>query len=387
MPAEEALVLLSIKPQSLYAYVSRGRIRAIADPVDSRKSLYSRHDVRALSQKKRRPRARAEIAAGTIAWGEPVLESSISTVRDGELYFGEALARDLAETLSLEQVAAHHWNVVPLSDGPASTMTIPDHADTKARGYAFLADAAASGTATLGRTSGVLAGRDAAALLSGFTDAMIGTRHAGPIHKRLQAAWRLSDSGADGVRRSLVLISDHELNPSSFAVRVAASTGTPLAAAALAGYATLNGPRHGDATSRSQSFLRSALAQDDLTSLINQSAEFGGYAMGFGHTLYPDGDPRAAALLQALDLGSELARVLEDATDILGQRPNIDAALGALAITLDLPEDAPFCLFAIGRLAGWLAHAIEQVSSGRLIRPRARFVPRGIGLSARSDPH
>lgn len=375
MTAEEALSVLSIKPQSLYAYVSRGRVRAIAAPDDSRKSLYSRHDVRALSQKKRRPRGRAEIAAGAIAWGEPVLESSISTVRDGQLYFGAVPACELANSLTLEEIAARHWDVA-LPEQPAEKSLIPSHADMKARGYAYLSEAAATGPSTLGRTRTVLARRDASALLSGFADAIIGTQHQGAIDERLQAAWTLTDDEADKVRRALVLMSDHELNPSTFAVRVAASTGTPLAAAALAGFATLNGPRHGDATSRAQLFLRAALQQNDLTALINQSAAFGGFAMGFGHPLYPDGDPRAAALLEAMDLSPHLARVLDEASDILGQKPNIDAALGALSITLELPEDAPFALFAVGRLSGWLAHAIEQVSSGQLIRPRARFVPR-----------
>ncbi|MEM9938361.1 MAG: citrate synthase [Pseudomonadota bacterium] len=375
MSAEEALAALAIKPQSLYAYVSRGRLRAIPDPSDSRKSLYSRHDVRALKQKKRRPRGRADIAAGTIAWGEPVLESSISTVRDGQLYFGETLASELADTQTLEQVAARHWSI-PEFEPAAPATDIAAATSAKARGYTFLAEAAATGTACLSRPKEVLARRDAASLLSGFADAMIGTRHSGPIHTRLQAAWQLSNQGGDQIRRALVLISDHELNPSSFAVRVAASTGTPLAAAALAGYAALNGARHGDATARAEQFLRSALQHSDLTALVNQSAEFGGYAMGFGHPLYPDGDPRAASLISALEPSPALSGILQETADILGNAPNIDAGLGTLSIALDLPEDAAFTLFAIGRMAGWLAHAIEQITSGELIRPRARYVAR-----------
>ncbi|MFM8375003.1 MAG: citrate/2-methylcitrate synthase, partial [Phenylobacterium sp.] len=71
----------------------------------------------------------------------------------------------------------------------------------------------------------------------------------GPIHLRLAKAWRLGPGGpgADLIRRALVLLADHELNPSAFAARVAASTGASLAACALAGLAALSGPRHGGA--------------------------------------------------------------------------------------------------------------------------------------------
>lgn len=77
---------------------------------------------------------------------------------------------------------------------------------------------------------------------------------------------------------------------------------------------------------------------------------------GFDHPLYPDGDPRAAT---------------EAAT---GLAPNIDFALVVLTRALNLPPDAPFILFATARSAGWAAHAIEQLQTGRLIRPRARYV-------------
>ena len=95
---------------------------------------------------------------------------------------------------------------------------------------------------------------------------------------------------------------------------------------------------------------------------------------GFDHPLYPDGDPRAAALLEAFEpppLLAELRSATETAT---GLAPNIDFALVSLARALNLPADAPFILFATARSAGWTAHAIEQLQSGRLIRPRARYV-------------
>ncbi len=82
-----------------------------------------------------------------------------------------------------------------------------------------------------------------------MTDAIAGQVGGGAIHNRLALAWGQGPGGpgADLIRRILVLMADHELNPSAFAARVAASTGTSLSAAALAGLATLSGPRHGGA--------------------------------------------------------------------------------------------------------------------------------------------
>src|SRR5690606_35288112 len=90
---------------------------------------------------------------------------------------------------------------------------------------------------------------EAATLLDVVADAIAGEAGSGAIHTRLSLAWGQGPGGAgcDLIRRALVLIADHELNASAFAARVAASTGASLAASALAGLATLSGPRHGGA--------------------------------------------------------------------------------------------------------------------------------------------
>ena len=95
---------------------------------------------------------------------------------------------------------------------------------------------------------------------------------------------------------------------------------------------------------------------------------------GFHHPLYPEGDPRAKALLEAFVPPADYQAVLTATKAATGKAPNIDFALAALASTLNLPEDAPFLLFAMARCAGWLAHAIEQVRTGTLIRPRALYI-------------
>src|SRR5690606_24250469 len=93
---------------------------------------------------------------------------------------------------------------------------------------------------------------------------------------------------------------------------------------------------------------------------------------GFGHPLYPDGDPRAATLLAGLpdERMLDFVATVEAGT---GLKASVDVGLFALERAYRLPAGAGISLFAAGRSVGWVAHAIEQTESGRLIRPRARF--------------
>ena len=188
------------------------------------------------------------------------------------------------------------------------------------------------------------------------------------LHGRAAANWRRPDA-ADILRRALVLLADHELNASTFATRVAVSTGAPLAAGVLSGLATLTGPLHG----------RASLGVLELVAGVNRAgAEVtirdwlsqGRPIAGFGHPLYPLGDPRATALLQQFPLPAEYAELRDVVEEAIGERPNVDFALAALTKVFNLPQEAPLILFALGRCAGWLAHALEQVTTGHPIRPR-----------------
>lgn len=372
--AEDACARLGVRPQTLYAYVSRGRLSVRPDPADPRRSLYRAADIAALAERKSRSRKVSEVAEGAISWGEPVMSSAITTVQGGRLYYRGRDAIRLAETETLESVArllrGGHGAALKRTDRPAP----PAAADMRTRAYLALAQRAALEPPARGRAPLALA-VDAATLLDVLTDAVAGEVGGGAIHNRLALAWGQGPGGpgADLIRRILVLVADHELNASAFAARVAASTGASLSAAALAGLATLSGPRHGGATEAVRRFAAEAAEAGPAQAIASRLADDRALP-GFGHNLYADGDPRAAALLARFQPPPDLARLQAQVWAITGQAPNVDFALMAACEALKLPRDAPFALFSVARCAGWIAHAIEQGQTDRLIRPRARYV-------------
>jgi citrate synthase len=374
LTAEQALDRLQVRPQTLYAYVSRGRVRAEPDPDEPRRSRYRASDVAALADKKARGRKAADVAVGAIAWGEPVLASAITAVRDGRLYYRGQDAVRLAETATLEEVARLLRGGRGLP--PDEEQVARPGASAVARAFATFAARAPSDPPSQGRGADDLAD-EAARLLDLMAVAVAGREglvpreeEEGAIHERLGRAWRAPRPQWDVIRRALVLLADHELNASTFTARVAASTGASLAAAVLAGLCALSGPRHGGMAAHVEAFAAKAAKVGWRKALGSASA----VPPGFGHALYPDGDPRAAALLDAIEVPPALAALRDAVEAETGERANVDFALTAVRQNLALPAEAPFALFAVARTAGWLAHAIEQVAEGRLIRPRARYV-------------
>jgi len=364
---------LRVRPQTLYAYVSRGRVRAEPDPAEPRRSRYRASDVAALAQRKARGRRAADVALGAIDWGEPVLASAITTAQGGRLCYRGQDATRLADTATLEEVARLLRGGLGLP--PDEEQVAPPGPTATARAFAAFAARAARDPPAQGRSADDLAG-EAARLLDLMAAAVAGREGAAPreeeqgaIHERLARAWRAPRHGWDAIRRALVLLADHELNASTFAARVTASTGASLAAAVLAGLCALSGPRHGGMAARVEAFAAAA-ARGGWRKAMKGSAA----PPGFGHALYPDGDPRAAALLAAIETPAPLLALQAAVQAETGLAANMDFALVALRQSLGLPAEAPFALFAVARTAGWLAHAIEQVETGGLIRPRARYV-------------
>ena len=367
LTATEALTLLGTQPQTLYANVSRGRIKSRPDPADSRKRLYRGDDVRRMSQRAAGRRRQEAVAADAMHWGEPVLRTSISTIDGERLIYRGHDACALAGAASLEDVAALLWqapcelSVCGAAAGGGLAAAFGTLAGQASRPTAWRSPASEAGEAGL--------------VLGTLAQALIGeAQPSEPLHQRLARAWN-RPGAADVLRRALVLLADHELNTSTFAARVTVSTGASLWAGTLAGLAALSGPRHGLASREI-----SALVDDirhlgpGIEGALRDWLGEGRFVPGVGHQLYPHGDPRCVALLASFELSPAFEAYRLAAESLTGDLPNIDFALAALTDRFDLPADAGFTLFALARAVGWLAHMMEQNARGEAIRPRARYV-------------
>lgn len=366
--AEEALSQLGTKPQTLYANVSRGRIRAKPDPLDSRRSLYQADDVKRLAERHAgRPRTSA-VAAEAIRWGDPVLPTTISSIADGRLSYRGHDAVELAVKADLEEVAALLWQTQAVAVRAAGC----DLADRSRLAAALMSLAArvAEDLPALGRASPILR-IEAADVLSTVAAALAPWPEPLPLHRRLALGWARPEA-AEPIRKALVLAAEHELNVSAFAARVTASSGAALSAAVLSGLAALTGPRHGGAwlsVTQLAERTNAVGAREAIRGMLSSE----GVVRAFGHRLYPHGDPRAKAIMASFEAPPLYGLLAEAGEEFLGEPVNIDFALASLAATFRLPDEAPLVIFALSRTVGWLAHAMEQVESGHMIRPRARY--------------
>ncbi|SAK55189.1 citrate synthase [Caballeronia pedi] len=371
MTQEEACEALSVRKQTLYAYVSRGQIEVQGDPQHANRNLYRAADIAALVKKRSLGRARKNIAASTMAWGEPIIDTSLSTIVRGRLYYRGQDAVRLAASATLEQIAQLLWNM----DAPPrfpSFEPMPFDGPVSARVYAALAHAATSDRMESACDDVDRVAR-AAALVGRLASNFVELRpDDGPLHVRIADAWGIPHH-ADLLRRVLVLLADQELTSSSFAARVAASTGASLGASMIAGLAAFSGPMHGNAIVRVREFLNDA-KRSGIATVVQRRIAAGDTLPGFGHELYPQGDPRAADLLSAFDAPDAARELIDCVERATGKLPAIDMALAALVERCDLPEGAAFALFAIARSVGWMAHSIEQITEGTLLRPRANYV-------------
>ncbi len=382
--AETAAELLGVSRATLYAYVSRGQIHTSGSDGDPRRRLYSAHDIDELNKRKsvgRRPRA---IAETTLDWGLPVLPSSISLIDEGRLYYRGRDATRLAENATLEETACLLWDcgrIDPFAD-PAN---IPERLDPYVTNLVrtlpltercqSLLPLVAAGRTTAWQRSARALWPGAASLIRAMAAAASCTSADGmPIHKHLAREWDCGDFGGELIRRALVLLADHELNASAFAVRVVASTGASLGACLNAGLSALSGPMHGGTTSLVELLFDDVRQAGGAAAAIETRLRRGDGVPGFSHPLYPEGDPRAEAILPLLPREANRDDLIAVMEDTAGKRPNIDFALVALRRALGLPRGSALAMFAVGRSVGWIAHALEQNAEGGLIRPRARYI-------------
>jgi citrate synthase len=186
----------------------------------------------------------------------------------------------------------------------------------------------------------------------------------------------------------LAVMAESGMGPATFTARTVASTRASLTSAVLAAWCSFTGPLHGGAPGPTLDMLDAAAAAGDLDLWIEQKLKAGERIAGFGHRVFRGNDPRAAALRAALqELGANAGRLqfaahLEErfAAVLARVKPgrrlpaNVEIMAALLLDAVGIARESFTAVFAIARSAGWIAHALEQQKTGRMIRPASHYI-------------
>lgn len=404
--AAQALDILKVRPQTLYAYVSRGLIRSIAQP-GQKERLYRRDDLKRLETRSLARAGHGAVAAAAMNFGEPIISTSITEITSAGPRYRGRMAVDLARShASYESVAHLLWTGV-WNEGGLVWPTIgswPELASLTdpywVRGRSNLLDVFAQVTLHLGsrRQSSGEYMDDIHILSAGqeIIQTLVGTfglvsRHRTcvpmssdcPIRDGVLGAlgMDLTDANREAIEAIMVLLADHELSPATFAVRVAASTGCGLHNCIVSGICASNGALIAQLYDRVHAFLDSA---DTASALLQQAArlhERGAAIPGFEHPLYPRGDPRASYMIELAAAREHQPRRMSESYAFIGEMaarhgllPRHELGIVVLTRAMGLPSETSAAVAMLARMAGWLAHVHEQRMFGTVLRPRARFV-------------
>jgi citrate synthase len=406
--AKEATAMLGIKPQTLYAYVSRGLIRA-APKRGAKASLYHREDVETVLLKSRKGDPSGAASERVIRWGgSAVMQTAITSIEpEGPRYRGK-LALDLAEARRpFEDCVELLWNGIlpaqsivwqptPIPEAfqqlNASILKIAKQTDSMRRLLALTAEGFA---ACNGRNAEVTLGAPvlAARKLIQVLAPTFGLLHDRPNYVPSTRAESIAaviarslgvangEQELDALNACLVLSADHELSPATFAARIAASAGADVFSCVNSALGAFDGLLTGFGCDESERTLRSASSPKAYLGMLEKYTRRKEPIPGYAHPLYPSGDPRARYLIGlAKDINPRTARTrltlncVDAASKELGAAPNLAVGLAVVAICLGLPERSSGALMALGRISGWIAHTFEQRLAGFVVRPRARYI-------------
>ncbi len=410
LDAKSAASLLGVKTQTLYAYVSRGLIRT-AMRHGAQASLYHREDIEALRQNRRGTTPASDASAGdrTVRWGAggQVVQTAITAIEPAGPRYRGKLAVELAQTRRpFEDCVELLWTgALPRDSLVWQPPTAHPAFETLASSFAGMATRCTTRqllalvTQAYGACSGrnpenaigapVLAGRHIIQVLATTLGLLSDRPHFGlareaePVAATLARSMRLRQT-PEVLRlldAALILSADHELAPSTYAARIAASAGGDLFACVVSALGTFEGPLTGFACDESEQVLRQADSVKSYVQLLKERAERKEGVPGYNHPLYDDADPRATQLLalaQGMFTLPPRARLVLDCIEAGAAKmqlvPSLAVGLVALAVALDMPVGAPGAVMAVGRTAGWIAHAFEQRLTGFLVRPRTKYV-------------
>lgn len=427
--AAEAAQRLGIKQASLYAYVSRGVLSRRRE-AKGRASMFDAAEVEELARKGRPRRA-----AGP---AELVIETEITELTSETQRYRGYGATDLAMRCSFEDVAMLLWTgslpepgaAAPIDAGPgllgghaapSALNPLGWHATVAALAAGRAAQAALPAEtlplerlqvivpalaatdqfrlhldqpAVAAAGQALIAGMVGALPVSSVSDAssLPPAEHPDLAGQSRTIAARLATKLCTGpappglipvLNAGLVLVADHELAASTLAARVAASMRADPYAVVATGLGAMGGALHGGAALGAELMLSSASSPADAPRVVGDVLRRGERLPGFGHFVYKDGDPRANLLLELIATyapASPHLAIAQAVTDEARRRalpePNIEFALAVLAGVAGMIRGAGEAIFATGRAAGWIAHALEEYERNTPIRPRGIYTGR-----------
>jgi len=398
MTSREAARRLGIKIETLYAYVSRGILDSQVS-ADGRTSMF---DPRAIEALARRGRPRQSSRSTSLSM---LIETHLTSLSPSGVRYRGVPAGELAMTHRFEDVADFLWlgelratrepwtgEVMRIGPGLSLGDSVRVAAATAAARLPHAESFAAQDVAIAGRRlvatitdSLPLAGDGRTPRLTLPDDASSG---AAPIRSTIAGRlWtRLSPRRPDPgmlavINAAMVLLADHDLASSTFGVRVAASTRADPGAVVSAGLGVLSGPLHGSASRIAREMFDRA-GEVGAARAVGEILAAGKRIPGFGHSVYLDVDPRAVVLLDLLRRAGGRTRALGIVEDVLAavnaridKHANVDFALGAMTMLTGMPPDGGEVIMSVARIAGWLAHAIEEYAEAPLrFRPRASYI-------------
>ncbi|MFE6774644.1 citrate/2-methylcitrate synthase [Streptomyces sp. NPDC057702] len=441
LTTREAAQALGVKPETVYAYVSRGQLTSRRAP-GARGSTFDAEEVAALA---RRGRREAPTQPPTTASpGEAVVRTAITLIEpDGHFYRGVDAAA-LARRYGYEETAEWLWTgrmrpgtrftappetraaarravaALPAHSGPTDRLRVAAIAAAAADplrfdlGEATVLASARTLIATLadalpyapgqceppahahhtprpphlhGPADGAGAPEAPGSARHGATRPAGAVADAPPPPSVAEHLWRrLSPHPVDPaalrvLQTALVLLIDHDLAASTLAVRVAASARAHPYAAVSAGLGAADGPLHGAASGLAHRMLAEALDRGSAAAVVADQLRAGGRVPGFGHPLYPAHDPRAQVLFALLAEVPAATDALATAREVAATaarhttpHANVDLALAVLTVSTGMPPEAGETVFALARVAGWVAHALEEYAERPLrMRPRGHY--------------
>lgn len=399
LTTRETAERLGVKPETVYAYVSRGQLNSRRAP-GGRGSTFDAAEVDALV---RRTGRREPSPAG----GDLEFRTGITLIETDRYYFRGVDATELTTHYSYEEIAEWLWTgdlrpgirftapAEALAAARRSVVALPAHSGSTDRLRVAVVAAAAADPLRfdLSREAVLGSARSLIPTLVGALPTAVGApaaadreaaRHPSGLAHRL---WpKLTARPADApsltaLDTALGLLIDHDLAASTLAARVAASARAHPYAVVSAGLGVLEGPLHGAASSLAHRMLTEVLERGSATPVVADHLRTGRQVPGLGHRLYTAEDPRARTLFARLAEVPQAAPALAAARDVVTTtarhtplHANIDLALAVLSVASGMSAEAGETVFAVSRTAGWIAHALEEYGERPLrMRPSGQY--------------